>query len=186
MSNNNEIEDNRHGASSFPAPEDKPFSTPDNYFDQLGPRIMDRINAPSQSTPPVRPLFNVKMLLAAAAILLILIAVPAVWNVIDDKAANGQTGNDQATNEAANDQVARDQLHQDDVYYYLSLASYNEEELVDMLIEAVGNEQNIVLYNGTERIVDNKSGNDEGLSDKELIMDYLLNDGFKESELIEL
>ena len=53
MSSNNEIKDNSHGDNRFPAPEDNPFNTPDNYFDLLGPRIKDRISSSSQAPIPV-------------------------------------------------------------------------------------------------------------------------------------
>ena len=187
MSSNNEIKDNSHGDNRFPAPEDNPFNTPDNYFDLLGPRIKDRISSSSQAPIPVRHLFKRKVLIAAAAILLILVTVPVVWNAVNNKATNGQASNGQTSNgQTSNGQSIRDRQYQEDIYYYLSVASYSEEELVDMLIEAAGNEQNIVLFNSAENLVHNESDDDKGLSDKELIMDYLLNDGIRESELIEL
>ncbi len=197
MSSNNEIKDNRHGDNRFPAPEDQPFNTPDSYFDLLGPRIKDRISASSQAPIPVRHLFKSKVLIAAAAILIILVTVPVVWNAINKKASNGQASNGQASNGQAsnghstterdsNGESIRDKQYQEDVYFYLSVASYSEEELVDMLIEAAGNEQDIVLYNSAENLVHIEADDDKGLSEKELIMDYLLYDGIRESELTEL
>jgi hypothetical protein len=172
MTTNKDIKDN--GSLKFPeriTPQsgDKLYEVPEAYFDELSGRIMDRI-ADDDIAPVARLQRRKSYYYAAAAILILMISIPAIY--LFRSADQTET----AVSVEWTDQ---------DYYDYYALTAYSEASLVEMVVEYSPEDEYIVLNSlGINYLDDEISGN-RGLSEDD-IMEYLLEKGLSENELIAL
>lgn len=173
MNYNNHIQnDGANLPDDFGPGKDNPFQTPDGYFETLPSRIMDRIKSGSDEKTPVHRIRHRRILFAAAAALLLLISIPFVWMLLDKPADNELYGLEINISEG--------------YYNYLTLSIYDEDDLIDMLLEASSGDPDFILFESAEVLqYESDPDNTDSLT-KEDIMMYLLKSGVSDSELYEL